>query len=117
MNIVVEVDGQALPATLDDTAAGRAFAEMLPLTLSLGDFGGGVEKVADLPGPLPTNDAPSGMKPVAGDITYYSPWGNLAIFRKGFSHASGLVKLGRFTSGFDAIDRSGSITVTIKAAE
>lgn len=30
-----------------------------------------------------------------GDITYYSPWGNLALFYRDFGHASGLVRLGR----------------------
>lgn len=117
MNIVFEVGDQRVTAILDDTPVARAFAEMLPLDLELSDFGGGVEKIADLPASLPTNDAPSGMKPVAGDITYYSPWGNLAIFRKGFSHANGLIKLGRFTSDFSPIDRSGPVSVRIQHEE
>ncbi|MFC0338888.1 hypothetical protein SAMN05421848_0408 [Kushneria avicenniae] len=117
MNIVFDAGDQQIPATLEDSAAGRAFADMLPLTLELEDFGGGVEKIADLPTSLPDETASKGMKPAAGDITYYAPWGNLAIFRKGFKHASGLVRLGQFDADFSAIDRSGPIEVTIKRAE
>ncbi|WP_252107941.1 MULTISPECIES: cyclophilin-like fold protein [unclassified Halomonas] len=117
MNIVFDVEGQQVSATLEDTPAGRAFADMLPLDLELGDFGGGVEKIADLPGSLPDGEASKGMKPVAGDITYYAPWGNLAIFRKEFKHSSGLVKLGNFDSEFAAIDRDGPVKVTIRHKE
>ncbi|ELZ92649.1 cyclophilin-like fold protein [Haloferax sulfurifontis] len=35
-----------------------------------------------------------GVDPEVGDITYYAPWGNLAIFYREFGYASGLVKLG-----------------------
>ncbi|WIX31203.1 cyclophilin-like fold protein [Salinicola sp. JS01] len=117
MKIIFDVDGQRIPATLEETPAGRAFADMLPLDLELIDFGGGVEKIADLPGSLPDETASKGMKPVAGDITYYAPWGNLAIFRKGFQHASGLVRLGQFDANFAAIDRSGPINITIESAD
>ncbi|SFH82124.1 cyclophilin-like fold protein [Modicisalibacter xianhensis] len=117
MDIVFDVEGQQISALLDDTAAARAFADMLPLELSLDDFGAGVEKIADLPGSLPIGEAPSGMTPRAGDITYYAPWGNLAIFRQGFSYAKGLVKLGGFTADFTAIDHSGPIKVIIRPAK
>ena len=40
-------------------------------------------------------DAPSGCNSSVGDFTYYSPWGNLAIFYRDFGFASGLIKLGR----------------------
>jgi hypothetical protein len=29
---------------------------------------------------LSTDGAPAGARPEAGDLTYYSPWGNLAVF-------------------------------------
>jgi hypothetical protein len=29
-----------------------------------------------------------------GDITYYAPWGNLAIFYRDFGYSPGLVRLG-----------------------
>ena len=52
---------------------------MLPLTLAVRDFHH-TEKIADLPARLATADAPPGTAARAGDVTYYSPWGNLAIF-------------------------------------
>lgn len=117
MNIIFDVEGQQINANLEDSQAAHAFANLLPLSVELSDFGGGVEKVADLPKPLPTSDSPTGMQPVTGDITYYAPWGNLAIFRQGFSHARGLIKLGSFQDDFSAIDRPGSFIVKIYLAE
>ncbi len=43
----------------------------------------------------PTKDAPAGYKPSVGDITFYAPWGNLAIFYKGFSYSNGLIVMGK----------------------
>ena len=49
-----------------------------------------------------------------GDITYYAPWGNLAIFYKDFGYAKGLVKLGSFDSGIEALKVGGSLKATIE---
>lgn len=78
--IHVIVGHATLSATLDDTPAGRDFATLLPLELVLSDYHA-TEKVADLPRKLDTTDAPARYTPKAGDITYYAPWGNLAIFQ------------------------------------
>ncbi|MBR7744829.1 hypothetical protein KC207_16150 [Phycicoccus sp. BSK3Z-2] len=79
---------------LEDSAATRALVDLLPVDLDVRDFHG-IEKVADLPRRLPTDDAPAGYQAAAGDLTYYAPWGNLALFHRPFEHASGLVPLGR----------------------
>jgi hypothetical protein len=50
-----------------------------------------------------------------GDITYYAPWGNLAIFYWDFGYSTGLIKLGRFDAGIEAFDVRGSLNVTIEA--
>ncbi|WP_263293071.1 cyclophilin-like fold protein [Achromobacter mucicolens] len=42
-----------------------------------------IERVATLPAKLSADGAPQGMAPVAGELTHYAPWGNLAIFVKG----------------------------------
>jgi hypothetical protein len=34
-----------------------------------------------------------------GDFTYYSPWGNLAIFYRDFGYADGLIIMGSIESG------------------
>ncbi|GAB7216701.1 cyclophilin-like fold protein [Dickeya oryzae] len=56
---------------------------MLPLTLKLEDYAG-TEKIAYLPRKLTTQGAPAGIDPDVGYLTYYAPWGNLAIFLSGF---------------------------------
>ena len=48
-----------------------------------------------------------------GDVTYYAPWGNLALFHRDFEYSSGLVKLGALYSGIEALRRRGRLTVTI----
>jgi hypothetical protein len=49
-----------------------------------------------------------------GYITYYAPWGNLAVFDEDFDHSPGLVKLGRIDSGIEALAASsGEATVTV----
>jgi len=107
---------QTLFATLDDTPAGRDFARLLPLELSLTDYHS-TEKVADLPHKLDTTNAPACYTPEAGDITYYAPWGNLANFYKPFRTSKGLVRLGAFDGPIGALLKDGAIPVRIKAAE
>ena len=110
------VGHETLSATLDDTPAGRDFATLLPLALSLSDYHA-TEKVADLPRKLDTTDAPARYTPKAGDITYYAPWGNLAIFQKPFQTSTGLVRLGAFDGPIDALLKDGAIPVRIEVAE
>lgn len=114
--ILVIVGKETLTATLDDTPAGRDFATLLPLQLSLRDYNA-TEKIADLPRTLDITDMPASYTPKAGDITYYAPWGNLAIFYRPFQTAKGLVRLGAFDGAIDALVKDGAIAVRIQAAE
>jgi hypothetical protein len=116
MKIRIDVDGARLTATLDDTVASRDFAALLPLTLTLEDYNR-TEKISDLPKKLSTQDAPAGVNPSRGDIAYYAPWGNLAIFYKDFGYSRGLVKLGRIDSGVETFDRPGTRTVIMQRME
>lgn len=119
MRITITVDGTALPATLNDSAAARDFAAQLPLTLELRDFHHN-EKIADLPQRLSTTDAPAGHEAKVGDLTYYSPWGNLAIFYQDFPYSNGLVAMGRIDAPIDPLLAAAAgnhgPTVTIAAA-
>lgn len=114
--IIVIVDGDALSATLDDTPAGRDFAAFLPLDLTLSDYHG-TEKIADLPRALDTTGAPARYAARPGDITLYSPWGNLAIFYRPFAAAAGLVRLGAFDGPIDALLQDGDIPVRLERAD
>jgi hypothetical protein len=113
MKIRVNIEGTAIAATLLDTATARDFASLLPLTLTLKDYAA-TEKISDLPRRLSTEGAPPGSAPSVGDVAYYSPWGNLALFYKDSGYASGLVKLGKLDSGVEALHRPDPVTVTIE---
>lgn len=114
--VIMMVDGKQLTATFDDNATARDFLALLPLTLTLEDYNN-TEKVSDLPKRLATEGAAQGLDPQPGDITFYAPWGNLAIFYRDFGYARGLVKLGQIDSGIELLKRQGAIKVTIQRAE
>lgn len=113
--IRMTINGKVTTATLDDTAAARDFASLLPLSLTLTDYAS-TEKVSDLPRKLSPQGAPAGYDPSAGDITYYAPWGNLAIFYRDFSYSRGLIRLGKIDSGIEALNQSGSLRTRIEIA-
>lgn len=116
MKIRISLNGALIAtAKLDDNESARQFAVLLPLNLVLKDYAA-TEKIADLPSVLSTKGAPHGYEPEAGDISYYAPWGNLAIFHKGFRFSSGLVRLGRLDSGLDAMRRTGPMSVRVEVA-
>ena len=113
MKIRIDVDGVAVMATLDpNSQAAKDFSALLPLKLTLKDYNA-TEKVSNLPRRLSTKDAPPGFDPSIGDIAYYAPWGNLAIFYKDFGYSSGLVKLGTIDAALDRLNAPGSLKVTI----
>jgi len=116
MRIRMNIEGTALTATLNDNATTRDFASLLPLTLTLTDYEA-TEKISDLPKPLSTKGSPPGSDPSVGDISYYAPWGNLAVFYRESRYASGLVKLGTITSGIEALERPGPLKVNIQLVE
>jgi hypothetical protein len=94
MRIRISVADQTFTAVLEDSEAARDFAALLPIELTLSDYNR-TEKVADLPRRLSTAGAPEGVDPTVGDIAYFAPWGNLAIFYRDFGYSRGLVRLGR----------------------
>jgi hypothetical protein len=116
MKIRIEIEGTVLTATLNDTEVARDFAALLPLSLTLTDYAA-TEKISDLPRRLATAGVPEGVTPSAGDITYYAPWGNLALFYRAFNYSPGLVKLGRIDSGLEVLQRPGPLTTIITRIE
>ena len=115
MQINMDIEGTTITAALENSAAAKDFASLLPLTLTLEDYAS-TEKISDLPRRLSTTGSPSGITPKVGDVTYYAPWGNLAIFHKGFRYSDGLVKLGTLNAGVEIMRRPGPLKVTISKA-
>lgn len=116
MKIRITLEDAVISATLIDSQTTQDFVSLLPLTLTLEDYAG-TEKICNLPRKLSTEDAPAGSDPAVGDITYYAPWGNLAIFYKDFGYADGLVILGKIDGDVEALDVPGPIEVTIELLE
>ncbi|MGE4499122.1 cyclophilin-like fold protein [Thiomicrospira sp. S5] len=116
MKIRLVMENAVVEASLDDNAASRDFAAMLPLDVTLSDYHQ-TEKIADLPSTLSTDGAPDGIDPAIGDITYYAPWGNLAIFYRDFGYARGLVRLGRIDSGIETLIKQGELRVRIERVQ
>ena len=114
MKIRLTIDGKPIEATLLDNPTARDFLSLLPLTLTLEDYAS-TEKISYLPRKLSAAGAPAGVDPAPGDIAYYAPWGNLAIFYKDAGYARGLVKLGRLDSGIEALSVRGSLKATIES--
>lgn len=113
MTIKFTLNGTTVAAVLEDNATTRDFLALLPLKVKLEDFAA-TEKIAYLPSKLSTRGAPSAIDPKAGDVTYYAPWGNLALFHKDFRRSPDLVKLGRIVEGFDALKVAGTSEITIE---
>ena len=116
MKIKIKVGEKEVTATLNDSETARDFASLLPLTLILEDYNK-TEKISDLPKRLSTNGAPSGSDPDVGDIAYYAPWGNLAIFYKDFGYSDGLIILGKIDGDMEAFNAPGSVKATIEIAK
>ncbi|MGW2642432.1 cyclophilin-like fold protein [Streptomyces sp. NPDC001348] len=111
MDIRVTLDGRPVEATLNDSPAARDLATLLPLTLQLKDFHG-TERIGYPPRRLTTDDAPEPSAAKVGDIAYYAPWGNLALFyRNGPAGSADLLILGHIDTDADQLARAERITI------
>jgi hypothetical protein len=114
MKIKISVGDKEVTATLNDSEAARDFVSLLPLTLTLKDFAKAEKISGELPKRLSTQGAPAGSDPVVGDIAYYAPWGNLALFYRDNVYADGLVILGKIDGDTEAFNTPGSVEATIE---
>lgn len=80
----------------------KRFFKYVTIKLKFKDYNG-TEKVSYLPRKIDITDATSGIEPQVGDFTYYSPWGNLAIFYNDFKYSSSLIKLGTIENGIEKL--------------
>lgn len=108
-----KINATDMIVALADNSTSRGLLALLPLRLTLEDYGD-VEKIAYLPGKLPTDGAPAASTPSAGDVSYYAPWGNLAFFRKGFQYSPDLIALGKIESGHAALNATGRVDVLLE---
>lgn len=109
-------DGGEVVVGILNNPAGQDFLSLLPLQIKFRDFAG-EEKIAYLPRKLTTSGAPT-ARTMQGDFTYYRPWGNLAVFYRGFDGNEQLTVLGRIESGKEKLaSMSGVFSVRIEKIE
>ncbi|MBW5378711.1 hypothetical protein E6A45_08675 [Brachyspira pilosicoli] len=98
--IKLTFEGNEIYAIINNSKAGNDFLSLLPLSVKAEDFNS-TEKIFYLSKKLNTQNEPDGINPKAGDITYYAPWGNIAIFYKNFRYSNNLIYLGKFENTSD----------------
>ncbi|MBO0340374.1 MAG: cyclophilin-like fold protein [Bacteroidota bacterium] len=117
MKLKISFGDTELTATLYDNPTSRDLTSMLPITTELEDYASN-EKIFYPERKLTKDGAPGGYEPSKGDITYYAPWGDVAIFYKDFSYSSGLIALGRIeNNGIEKLRSVGSQLVTFELIE
>lgn len=106
----VTVGNNVFTATLYNTEAAKAFAELLPLTLNMSELNGN-EKYNYLSTTLPTNTERVGSIN-AGDIML---WGNncIVLFYKSFSTSYSYTKIGKLDDATGLAQAVGSGNVTV----
>ncbi|MGM0241059.1 cyclophilin-like fold protein [Enterococcus sp. AZ103] len=102
MRLLLTINEQNYTISLNNSQAAIDFYQMMPLDLTLSDFNQ-TEKVADLPKSLRIDGSPSGAAAQSGQLAYYAPWENLAIFYQDFRYGEGLVILGEIDQGADML--------------
>lgn len=117
VTIHIIVGSTTMAAKMNDTPTAREFVAQLPLTLTLRDLGSAEKVSGALPKRLSEEGAPATDAGALGDIAYYAPWGNIAFYRGQGPNAQGVVKIAHITSGLEALDQPGELTVTVTRAE
>jgi hypothetical protein len=106
-------NGQTMIASLYDNASARDFASMLPLKLKIEDYSTN-EKISYLPRKLTeTGSGPFGNER-PGDLCYFAPWGNVAVFNSRYRYSPGLIRLGRFENDFEPFRVRGEFPLHIE---
>lgn len=95
-------DNKEIIVVLENNSAAESLLKQLPSTLKFEDYSS-TEKISFLSGRLDITQAPDSCTPHKGDLTYYSPWGNLAFFYKDFRYSKGLIPLGKIESGAEEL--------------
>ena len=114
MKLKITFSDVELIATIYDNPTSRDFVSRLPITTQLEDYASN-EKIFYPEEKLTKEGAPSGYEPKTGDITYYAPWGDVAIFYKDFSYSTGLISLGKIEGdGIKKLKNVGDEKVTFE---
>lgn len=112
-NIIIRVDNHSFTTTLEDNPTARAFAAMLPMTVTMNEMNGN-EKYFYLSGNLPTDSyRPATIR--NGDLMLYGST-CVVLFYETFSSSYSYTRIGRVDnpSGLPAALGGGNSTVTFE---
>lgn len=112
MKIKFAFSDQAFTATLFDNPSAVDFAAMLPLEIEVSDFSTN-EKIAYLPRKLVPAARGPFPNPAPGDLCYYIPWGNLALFHGDYVSTGDLIRLGRLDGEIEPLLTRGTYPMRI----
>jgi hypothetical protein len=115
MKIKMTFSDQTMTATLYDNASARDLFLLLPLDLKIDDYADN-EKISYLPRKLTEAESGPFANERAGDVCYYAPWGNLALFHGGYRYSRGLIRLGRLDGGFEPLLVRGEFPLRIEVS-
>ncbi|MBP1847849.1 hypothetical protein J2046_006133 [Rhizobium petrolearium] len=106
---------QDFTATLEDNPSARDLFSMLPLDLMIDDYATN-EKIAYLPRKLTEQGSDRFGNEAVGDLCYYAPWGNLAMFHGPYRWSRGLIRLGWLDNGTKPLLVRGEFPLRIEAS-
>ena len=75
------------------------------------------EKISRLSKRLSTDGRTTDYEANVWDVTYYVPWGNIAVFYENYEPSKDLIRMGRIVSGQEAMTRSDSFSARIELAK
>lgn len=113
LNLIIQVGNDQFELRLEENPTSLSLWDQAPFTVEFEDFAG-LEKIFYPPQKLSITNAPKGAKPTKGDVMYYAPWGDVAIFYKDASYASGLIPMGKIAqidAFTQAISKVGKATI------
>jgi len=113
MRVRLAFNGVGISATLYDNPSARDLISLLPLDLTIDNHGNN-EKIAYLPRKLTEEGSGPFGHEAPGDLCYFAPWGNLALFYAGYRWSEGLIRLGRFEGGFEPLRTRGKFSLRVE---
>jgi hypothetical protein len=111
--IVFAFNGQMISVTLIDNPTSRALVALLPLSLTIEDYAHN-EKIVRLPVRLPTTGAEPFAAESSGDLCYFAPWGNLALFYDAYRYSPGLIRIGKIDGNIAPLLNRGAYNLSIR---
>lgn len=114
MNIegTITVGSENFSVIYQDNPTVRSLIEQMPFMVELEDYAN-LEKIFYPDPALSTKNAPDGAEAIKGDVMYYAPWDDVAIFYKDFKYAKGLIPLGHIQQIDDLIEALNSTNTAL----